>query len=386
MTDYSSELEVNELQLAFLSDVDVARPNFSKHNNFEPIAYQFEQTEMFPELTEWSRHHPQSEGNAFQGISFTKDDHNKANVTITMSETNSGFKNIFGKYTVDQQGTIQSVNLLTRNTRDVENGQQYSFVHESTEENLQFFLIANGHAYNKQLNHQDSSDGSFSFVYSFGTDNERLAKVTDDPSQIDLVYKTHEEIMSLKGNIYHTGNQNLNHDNKQHSISGLVSDEDTNILRIGFEDFPNLGDGDFNDLIFDVEISYVPTDTNIAEILNNTVPASGLDNVTLEDINQNNDFKPNHSPLSNFSTNTHGIDNNDRNTDIIEENLNTLLAFEKIIQEDNTDDLVILDFVKETTQPSIPNQIGTAGNSADNAIHGTDAPQYDDLSIYTDIA
>ena len=59
--------------------------------------------------------------------------------------------------------------------------------------------------------------------------------------------------------IYHTtergGSTSLKSDGEVHVVSGVVEGSDNSTLRIGFEDQKNLGDGDYNDLVFDVTVN-----------------------------------------------------------------------------------------------------------------------------------
>ena len=150
-------------------------------------------------------------------------------------------------------------------------------------ENIQFFLIANGQSYNKNLQDLQHPKGTFKFVVDLGGDDERLAKITDDPSTIDLIYQVKDKVTQVEGNIYHTADAALNHDSKSHSISGLLDDND-NTLRISFEDFPNLGDRDFNDVIFDVNISYGHELSDHVKNLNEISPAGGDKDITDGDL------------------------------------------------------------------------------------------------------
>jgi hypothetical protein len=235
-----------------------------------PDVHQFKNSEYFPSLTEWSKLDIENEKYLFNGIQL--DNYKKHNVTVTMASTNSGFKNMLGKYTVDDQGIMRSVGMLVQNTRDVKSGEEYSFFQDSVRGDLQFFLIANGHSYNKNLDDVTKQNGSFKFVVGFGTDGERLAKVTDEPQTIDLVYDIDGKTDKVAGNVYHTTSSDLNSDNKAHSISGVTGQDGTQ-LRIGFEDFPNLGDRDFNDVVFDVSITYAQNE--ILQSLVDIEPASG---------------------------------------------------------------------------------------------------------------
>ncbi len=348
MTDFLIENITEETQIAFnFQD----RPDSEGGKAFQ---HDFGDALAFPSLSEWSRHSINNTGHRFDGISFKNSDL-KPYVTVTMAESQAGFKNMFGKYVVDENGYMHSASILAHNTRDISAGDKVSFQQTDATDDLQFFLVANGYSYNK---HIEESDGVINFVHGYGTSEERLAKVTDNPETIDLIYKTAEQEVKLSGSTYHTSNPQLNKDGKLHSISGLAEEGDTNSLRVGFEDFPNLGDSDFNDLIFDVEIAYLPSDAIIAHSLNDKAPASGNDDVTLKDLNDslydgdgflNNmiDF----SPMDEIVVADGEVAVADDSTHS-EEGLETLLALDGIAHEYDVEDAAISDFVEQTAAAS----------------------------------
>ena len=65
-------------------------------------------------------------------------------------------------------------------------------------------------------------------------------------------------IVGSNNHIYHTttrgGSNNLNSDGEAHVVSGIMEGTDGETLRIGFEDLPNLGDADYNDVVFDITV------------------------------------------------------------------------------------------------------------------------------------
>lgn len=210
-------------------------------------------TQSFPDLAERTRLALDNHDSLFQGLSLNSG--YKSSLTVKIAEINAGFKNTFGVYSVDDNGTIQSAAILSKNTRDLEQGQNFSFENETPGHNVHFFLIANGYARNHELHKENLSEGSLHFINGYGTDDARPANINDDPSLISLIYKTDSKDIVLNGPIYHTASNHLNYDGKPHAVSGL-SDHGANWLRIGFEDFPNLGDADFNDIVFDVQVAY----------------------------------------------------------------------------------------------------------------------------------
>jgi len=183
----------------------------------------------------------------------------RTSATITFIESKAGYKNTLGHYEINADGTINAVGIAFANAKKTASGAEYSFdVSGDPETELGFFIIANGFRKNKEYRDIDFEEGELNFVYDHGGADERLAKLTDHAEDISLVYTNGEEIVVLKGHIYHTtereGSTNLNFDNAVHAVSGLADIGDPGTLRIGFEDLPNLGDADYNDLIFDLDI------------------------------------------------------------------------------------------------------------------------------------
>ena len=260
-----------------------------------------------------------------------------------MAEARSGFKNILGKYSVDDQGVMRSVGVLVHNTRETKSGDRYSFSQDSQNENIQFFLVANGQAYNKNLHDLQHPKGSFKFVVNLGENNERLAKITDDASTIDLIYQVDGTSIKVEGNIYHTADSALNIDNKPHSISGVLNDnEDT--LRISFEDFPNLGDRDFNDVIFDVNISYGDSISS----LNDISPTGGEVDISDKDLyDDSDDIFDTHLINSNNDITFPRNESTAETTS--EEVANILIQLNRLLEEPSLLDNDIADYIVKTT-------------------------------------
>ncbi len=130
---------------------------------------------------------------------------------------------------------------------------------------LGFFIISNGDRINK--GYGGLNGGELRFVYGLGGDNERLAKVTDNAANVSLIYVVGDNITVLQGDVYHATDSNdskaLNPDGQIHAIAGLADADNDSVLRIGFEDLKNLGDADFNDVVFDVSIETVTFDGRI---------------------------------------------------------------------------------------------------------------------------
>lgn len=121
------------------------------------------------------------------------------------------------------------------------------------------FIIADGDRVNNKYQGLDLENGELQFVYKLGQGDERLAKITDSSEDVSLVLVNGSNRTVLSGNIYHSTERGastaINADHAEHVVSGLVNADDDGTLRIGFEDLKNLGDADFNDVVFDVKIS-----------------------------------------------------------------------------------------------------------------------------------
>lgn len=153
--------------------------------------------------------------------------------------------------------------------KDALNG-AYSFTYNV---NSQFgteigtFIIADG-ARKNNFDGLDLENGQLNFIYHLGQVDQRLAKITDSAADISLVYNNGSTQIILKGDVYHSTERGettaINPDNAEHAVSGLVSADDSSTLRIGFEDLKNLGDADYNDVVFDLNTQtqtvYIPAD------------------------------------------------------------------------------------------------------------------------------
>src|SRR5690606_35969753 len=100
--------------------------------------------------------------------------------------------------------------------------------------------------------------GTLSFVYNYGKADARAAKITDANSKVSLVYDDGATVRVISGDLFFTtdrgGSTAINEDGKTHVVSGLMPG-DTDTLRIGFEDLHNVGDGDYEDVLFDLNVN-----------------------------------------------------------------------------------------------------------------------------------
>lgn len=188
-----------------------------------------------------------------------------AQAEITFRKGFAGYNNSLGVYSIAEDGTIQSARLLWENVKDA--GKDITHVidlpTDSTTTEIGFFIIANGDVRNQGYRDADDTgvEGNIKFYYDFGGANERIATVYDDGDDIVAVYDDGVTQEVLKGPLYHTterdGSNDLNPDEKTHVLSGLMpgTDGETgDVLRIGFEDLPNTGDADYEDVLFDFNV------------------------------------------------------------------------------------------------------------------------------------
>lgn len=238
----------------------------------------FNSEDTFPELNEYEKLKI-TQAIDQQELSFSRE----ALATLKIVETGGSFRNVIGHYDIDSNGTIRDVSIAFANTRTAPSGSSHVFNINGNGGSINFFMIANGYSLNKEFSDTNSdSHGTFSFVYHHGQDDARPANVADNADDITLIYQAgNGEISTIRGPVYHaagTGDHiNLNADGNIHAIAGVTEATSHQALRIGFEDFPGLGDADYNDVVFDLSVSYLhPSNPDVAS-LNDIIPSSGSD-------------------------------------------------------------------------------------------------------------
>lgn len=197
---------------------------------------------------------------------------------ISFVQTVAGFRNTLGFYNIAQDGTIMHTEIAFTDVKAYAPGSTATInLPGAPDTDFGFFIIANGANKNNNYTGLDLENGTLNFIYNYGKADERAAKITDDGKKISLVFSdgvNESVIVGSKNHIYHTttrdGSQMLNPDGKSHVVSGLIHNGDDTVLRIGFEDLPNLGDADYNDVVFDLKVASKTTQTlvvNDADIL-----------------------------------------------------------------------------------------------------------------------
>lgn len=192
-----------------------------------------------------------------------------ATASITFRDGFAGYKNTLGIYKIETDGSISNASVLWGNvkTASVNIEHQIDLPVDADGGEFGFFIISNGYNHNGGYSGLDiTGEGNISFVYDYGGAEERAATVNDDGNLISVVYDDGTTTQLLSGPHYHTtprdGSNIINSDGETHAISGIIEDGNDNILRIGFEDLTNLGDADFEDVLFDLDVNTVQVDTS----------------------------------------------------------------------------------------------------------------------------
>ncbi|PZQ47054.1 MAG: hypothetical protein DI551_04030 [Micavibrio aeruginosavorus] len=188
-----------------------------------------------------------------------------ATVTITFRAGYAGYDSSFGMFGIAPDGTIVHASLEWANvkTAGLNIGYDLELPVGAQGGAFGFFIIANGNNANGHYNGLDiTADGVISFIYKYGTADERAAKITDNGNDVSVVYDDGAIERVLHGYTYLStdrGNDTtaINPDGMLHVVSGLVDPDNTNTLRVGFEDLYGQGDADFEDVLFDIDIKPV---------------------------------------------------------------------------------------------------------------------------------
>ena len=178
--------------------------------------------------------------------------------TVTFVSEGAGYSNTMGAYVVDPvTGVISATSILFTNGNAITPGDTATFDIPAGGGQLGFFIIADGYSHNGGYPGIDFSTGTLSFV---NTKTGQPATIHDSAADIALIYTNpHGVETTLSGPVYHTtlrgGSADINPDGEIHTLSGADTVGDTDTLRIGFEDLPNLGDTDYEDFIFDLVVN-----------------------------------------------------------------------------------------------------------------------------------
>ncbi len=177
-------------------------------------------------------------------------------VSVKFISEGAGYDNSLGVFTVTSDGRIVAEKVLIGNGNTEVPGSTYSYTAGADAVSTGFFLLTEGARLNPGV---DLTVGTINFMYGYGTIEERQAQFGDDGSKLSLIHTSTGGVETeLYGELYFTtdrgGVENMNDDQSVRVVSGVPGD-DNEVLRIAFEDLPQLGDKDFNDIVFDISIN-----------------------------------------------------------------------------------------------------------------------------------
>lgn len=205
-----------------------------------------------------------------------------ATATITFRDGFAGYNNTLGAYAIAASGEIIDARIYWGNVKTAGIDTPHIVDLPTGEDggDFGFFIISNGFNVNGGYGGLDiDGEGVLRFIYNYGMAGERAATVYDSGTDISVVYDDGVTERVLGGYVYHTterdGSTMLNSDGYTHAVSGLAQDGNNDVLRIGFEDLPNLGDADFEDVLFDLNIN--PFVIDISEPGNDILIGGGGD-------------------------------------------------------------------------------------------------------------
>lgn len=172
-------------------------------------------------------------------------------VTITLGDATADCLNTLGFYVIDPCGEIQSVRFAFEDAVSGPSGDgpaTFSFLVPPYAK-IGAFIVSDG--FNLNNGYTDLGEGEFVFLDANGDP----AKITDDTPQLFHVAPD-GTVTLIDGQTYHSAafgdNVGLNHDNRVH-IKGF-SENDGGSYTFGFEDLPFLGDADFDDVVFTIDM------------------------------------------------------------------------------------------------------------------------------------
>mgnify|MGYP000754525250 CR=1 FL=1 len=186
-------------------------------------------------------------------------------VTITFEGGTAEFKNTLGVYVVDPAtGTFSQVQFAFANASpdgpnaltgggDLIPGQSTFTFEVPPGAQIGAFLISDGFSENAEYAGLDLENGTLRFVNADGTD---AGPGSHTPTLIHVAPDGTETVIS--GEVYHSlgfgENAGLNPEGRVH-IEGIDDNAGEGPWTFGFEDLPKLGDRDFDDVIFTIDLT-----------------------------------------------------------------------------------------------------------------------------------
>ena len=214
----------------------------------------------------------QREGN------FYTQDKTPATAKITFLSETADFRNTLGMYKIAEDGTIEDVQIIFDNASKLDSGGELIPGESSVEidvdasDNLGFFILPDGYRRNSDkslFEGQDyvlrNSDGEVGNVYS--DQGLRLYHVDEGTGAETLLHgrfgnatyhMTYDEARGIS----------LNNDGMDHALGEV---RDGNKVIVGFEDIKNNGDWDFDDVVFQVELTSTGADVDDQNLITDDI-------------------------------------------------------------------------------------------------------------------
>ena len=178
-------------------------------------------------------------------------------VQVIFSGETAGYRNSFGYYKVDgETGAINGVDIIWENASlsgsggSLIQGESSAYLDVGAGDTFGIFIVSNGFSYN---NYNRLGDGAYEFR---NADGSQATLESDDPQLWHVAEDGTETQISAPQGIYHTAgygdNVQLNRDDEVHT-RGYVK-TDAGHVKIGFEDLFRMGDRDFDDSVFTLDV------------------------------------------------------------------------------------------------------------------------------------
>lgn len=247
------------------------------------VQHTFYSALLYPQLNEGQQLPPSAQPN----LGIQPDDlsvNYATTVELKFVGTDAGYRNSLGFYRVNNAGEIVDVHMAFVDARATTIGATYTLeLNGVTGHDFGLFIIADGFNANGGYAGVNFATGDLNFVYHNGLGDERIATIDDQAADISLIWSNGVLEVVLQGPDYHTtprnGDNHINADNAQHVISGVLDANNPTTLRVGFEDLPNLGDADYNDVTMDITVEDRTVSTPLIDDDDYLVGGAGNDTI-----------------------------------------------------------------------------------------------------------
>jgi serralysin len=174
---------------------------------------------------------------------------------VTFITESAGHKNTLGMYVINPDGSMGDVQILFANASlqgsggDLLSGVSSVARTLAAGQKVGFFIVSNGYTHSQAPLNQTSGH------YELRDSGGKIAKISDG-ADVGLYHVNDAGLATLVNSQY---GSSLFFTNASQNADGLghvrvVSDVNTGLVKIGFEDLLNGGDRDFDDLVFTVDV------------------------------------------------------------------------------------------------------------------------------------